>query len=68
MPWTPSDAKRFSKRAGGSKTSSKQWADVANSALSKTGDDATAIKEASSVIKKATTKSTQPKNQIPKVS
>ena len=53
MPWDPSDAKRFTKKASGDKGGSSQWAAVANSTLNKTGDDATAIKVANGVLKKA---------------
>lgn len=66
-PWSASDAKRFSKKASGNKNTSQQWADVANSVLAKTGDDATAVKQANGVIAKAKTKSTAPQNHIPKV-
>lgn len=51
MPWTASDAKRFTKGAN-SQSSQDQWSKVANSVLAKTGDDATAIKTASGVVKK----------------
>lgn len=50
MPWTQSDAKRFSKKASGSSGGSKQWSDVANSVLSKIGDEGSAIKQANGVI------------------
>lgn len=54
MPWTSSDAKRFSKSAGagGSKSpGSKQWAAIANSVLQKTGDEGKAVRIASGVVK-----------------
>jgi hypothetical protein len=51
MPWTASDAKRFTKSAN-SPSSEDQWSKVANSVLSKTGDESQAIKAASGVVKK----------------
>lgn len=51
MPWTASDAKRFTKGAN-SPSSQDQWSKVANSVLDKTGDEGTAIKVASGVVKK----------------
>ena len=52
MPWTASSAKRFSKKAGGNKTTSRQWSAVANDVLDKTGDEGKAIRIASGVVKK----------------
>ena len=49
MPWTPKTAKEHNKNAIGKKA--KQWADVANSVLKKTGDEARAIREANAAIK-----------------
>lgn len=49
MPWSPSDAKSKTHKADTPKRS-RQWADVADSVLAKTGDDATAIKEANAVV------------------
>lgn len=51
MPWTASDAKRFTKNAN-TPSSEGQWSKVANSVLSKTGDEGTAVKIASGVVKK----------------
>ena len=48
MPWKPEDAKRHNKLAVGKKA--RQWANVANSVLAKSGDDARAIREANAVI------------------
>lgn len=51
MPWTSSDAKRHTKAA---KTLGlqKQWAKVANSVLARTGDEASAIRQANATIAK----------------
>lgn len=51
MPWTPQDAQRHDKKAG-SDVEKRQWSDVANSILQRTGDDARAIRGANSVIAK----------------
>ena len=59
MPWTPSDAKRFSKKASGDKGGSQQWSSIANSVLSKTGDEGKAIRVASGVVKKQVNKLTK---------
>lgn len=48
MPWTPDQAIKHNKKATGK--AGKQWSAVANSVLSKTGNDARAIKEANAVI------------------
>jgi hypothetical protein len=50
MPWTAADSKKHSKLASKGKAA-RQWADIANSVLQRTGDDASAIKQASGVIK-----------------
>ena len=49
MPWTAEDAKDHNKKAASGKNA-RQWADVANSVLAKTGDDARSIREANAVI------------------
>ena len=51
MPWTSKDAKRHDKKANSPKRQ-RQWADVADSALRRTGDEGLAIREANGVIKK----------------
>ena len=51
MPWLPADAPRHTKKAKSAKAK-RQWAHVADSVLAKTGDDALAIREANSVIRK----------------
>lgn len=53
MPWTPSDGpSRHTKKAKTPKLK-RQWSDVANSVLAKTGDEARAVREANGVIKRA---------------
>jgi len=51
MPWQPSDSSRFTHKAGSPKRK-RQWAEVADSMLARTGDEGTAIRAANSVIKK----------------
>lgn len=51
MPWKPSDASSKTKKAKTPKDR-RQWRDIANSVLAKTGDDATAIRTANGVLKK----------------
>jgi len=50
MPWKPGDAKKHNKDAIGKKAA--QWAAVANDVLTKTDDDAKAIRAANAAIKK----------------
>lgn len=49
MPWTAADATKKTKKASSPKAK-RQWRDVANGVLKKTGDDARAIKEANAVV------------------
>lgn len=49
MPWNPSDATRHSKKAS-SPIAKRQWADVANQTLKRTGDEGRAIREANAVV------------------
>jgi len=58
MPWDQSDAKRHDKKAAGGK-SARQWADVANSVLERTGDEGRAVRTANGVIKKRKEKPTR---------
>lgn len=51
MPWTPKDAPRHDKKAK-SPIEKRQWSDVANSVLEKTGDEGRAVREANAVIMK----------------
>lgn len=53
MPWTPEQAKKHNKRAVG--LVGKQWAEVANSVLAKTGNEARAIRAANAVISRRNT-------------
>jgi len=51
MPWSPSDAKRHTKKAKSGK-SSRQWSDVANSALKRGASEGSAIRQANAVVKR----------------
>jgi hypothetical protein len=51
MPWTPKQATKHTKAAK-SKTAKKQWADVADKVLAKTGDEGRAVREANAVVKR----------------
>jgi hypothetical protein len=55
MPWKASDAKKHTKKADTPKKQ-KQWADVADSALSRGASEGSAIRQANSVVAKSTTK------------
>jgi uncharacterized protein YdaT len=55
MPWTARDVSRHNSHVKSPKRK-KQWRDVANSILKRTGDDARAIRGANSVVKKAQAK------------
>ena len=51
MPWTAKDAQRHTKKAKSAKAK-RQWAHVADSVLTKTGDEGLAVREANSVIRR----------------
>ena len=51
MPWQPSDAERHNSNAN-TPALQRQWSDVANSVLKRTGNEGLAIREASGVIKR----------------
>ncbi len=51
MPWDAQSAERFTKKAKSAK-SKRQWADVANSVLTRGGSDASAIRQANAVVKR----------------
>jgi len=51
MPWNPADAARHTKKAKPGK-SSRQWSDVANSVLERTGDEGAAVRQANGVVAK----------------
>ncbi len=55
MPWKSSDAKKHTKKADSPKKQ-RQWADVADSALSRGASEGSAIRQANAVIAKQTTK------------
>lgn len=50
MPWSPSDSKRFTKKATTSKKR-RQFAHVANSILKRTGDEGRAIRGANAAAR-----------------
>lgn len=50
MPWTPSDGPARHTKKAKSPTAKRQWADVANSVLKKTGDEGRAVREANGVV------------------
>jgi len=51
MPWSPKAAASKTKKAKSPKAK-RQWSDVADSVLARTGNDALAIREANAVIKR----------------
>lgn len=53
MPWNAKDAARHTKKAK-SAAAKRQWSEVANSVLTKTGNDARAVRAANSVIARRT--------------
>lgn len=52
MPWSPKDALRHTKKASSPKKR-RQWRDVANSVLAKSGNEGRAVREANAVVKRA---------------
>jgi hypothetical protein len=58
VPWTPAEASRFTHKAKSPKRK-RQWRDVANSMLKRTGDDGAAIRAANAVVKKSQAKRTR---------
>lgn len=50
MPWTAKDAAGKTKKAKSAKAK-RQWKDVANSVLARTGDEGLAVREANGVVK-----------------
>lgn len=61
MPWTPEDVARHNKRAAKSPKRSRQWSDVANSVLAKTGDEGRAEREANGVVRNTTGRRRNPR-------
>ena len=55
MPWNSKDVSGKTKAAKSPKAK-RQWVDVANSVLKKTGDEGRAIREANSVAKRSASK------------
>lgn len=53
MPWQPDDASAKTHKANTLKKR-KQWSSVANSVLSKTGNEGRAVREANAVIARRT--------------
>lgn len=53
MPWTATDATRFTKKAN-TPEKKKRWASIANKALSSGDSEATAIKKANGALKHST--------------
>jgi hypothetical protein len=53
MPWTPNDAERHTHKAA-TPALKELWAEVANEALKRTGDEGRAIREANAVIARQT--------------
>lgn len=51
MPWTPADAESKTRKAD-TPLKRRQWRDIANSELQRTGDEGLAIRAANGVIKK----------------
>ncbi len=51
MPWTPAQAASHTHKAKTAKQK-RQWRDVANAVLKKTGDEGRAVREANAVVGK----------------
>lgn len=49
MPWGPKDAVKHTKKAT-TTVAQRQWADVANGVLKRTGDEARAIRSANATV------------------
>lgn len=56
MPWSPSSAKRHTRKAKSPKQQ-RQWSYVANAVRKQTGSDARAIRAANSVVRKTAARS-----------
>lgn len=63
MPWTPTDGPARHTKKADTPSKRRQWAHVANEVLAKTGDEGTAIREASGVVarNKASVKAAPPR-------
>lgn len=54
MPWnTVEDVARHNKRAAKNPKRTRQWEDVANSVLKRTGNEGRAIREANAVVRRS---------------
>lgn len=51
MPWTARDVRRKT-RAATTPTQRRQWVDVANAVLEKTGDEGRAVRSANAAVKR----------------
>lgn len=51
MPWSPEDATRHTKKAN-TPSKRRQWKEVANNVLEKTGSEERAMRAAASVVKR----------------
>ncbi len=49
MPWDSEDAKRHTRKARSEKRK-RQWAEVANSVLDRTGNEGSAVRQANAVV------------------
>jgi len=52
MPWQPGDAARHDSKVAGDPKKERQWADIADGILRRTGNEGLAIREANGVIKR----------------
>jgi len=52
MPWTPASGPARHTHKAKTKNQKKMWSDIANSVLSKTGDEARAVRTANGVLKR----------------
>ncbi len=52
MPWAPSDATTKNRKADTPKKK-RQWSDIANDVLKRTGNEGRAVRTANGVLKKA---------------
>ena len=59
MPWTAEDAERHTERADDPKRQ-RMWAEIANTVLAETGDEARAIREANGMVAKDFAKASGP--------
>jgi len=51
MPWKPNDATRHDREAN-TPARRRQWAEVADSVLERTGDEGRAVREANAVVRR----------------